>query len=98
MAHLLLIELVSSFRPMADSLVPNERGGQAMYPKTLYGWYNKLVRGHPYNEKTAYILDYTFKPSTRLLSILEDRNRRIKAFALKSKKTPSFAFFTALKF
>lgn len=48
-----------------------------MYPKTFYGWYNKLIRGHPYNEKTAYILDFTFKPSTRLLSTLEDKKRSI---------------------
>ena len=78
--------------------MPNEKGGQSMYPKTFYGWYNKLIRGHPYNEKTASILDNTIKPNKRYLSSLEDRNQRIKASALKSKKQPSFAFFTALKF
>jgi len=41
-----------------------------MYPKTPYGWYNKLVRGYPYNKKTAHLLDYTFKPNPRLLSTL----------------------------
>ena len=45
-----------------------------MYPKTFCGWYNRLIRGHPYNEKTATILDNNFKPSPRLLSILTDRN------------------------
>jgi hypothetical protein len=41
-----------------------------MYPKTLYGWYNKIVRGYTYNEKTARILDSTFNPSPRLLSTM----------------------------
>lgn len=55
-----------------------------MYPKTPYGWYNKIVRGYPYNEKTAHILEHTFKPSPRLLtnidkSVSEDR-------IIKSKK------------
>ena len=49
-----------------------------MHPKTFYGWYNKLVRGYPYNEKTAYILDYTFNPSTKFLSVLQNKNRGIK--------------------
>lgn len=57
-----------------------------MYPKTFYGWYNKLVRGYPYNEKTAYILDRTFKPSPRLLSTLEDRNFRKKSTDEKSTR------------
>ena len=56
-----------------------------MYPKTPYGWYNKIVRGYPYNEKTAHILDHTFKPSLRLLttvdrSISEDRLLKGKKF------------------
>ena len=44
-----------------------------MHPTTLIGWYNTIVRGYPYNEKTAYILDYTLKPSPRFLSTLADR-------------------------
>ena len=36
-----------------------------MYPKTPYGWYNKIVRGHPYNERTGKLLDFTFKPDPR---------------------------------
>jgi hypothetical protein len=39
-----------------------------MYPRTPYGWYNVFVRGYPYNERTAPILDHMFKPSPRLLS------------------------------
>jgi len=50
-----------------------------MYPKTLYGWYNKIVRDYPYNEKTAHVLDHTFKPSSRLLSTLVDREGRTKS-------------------
>ena len=57
-----------------------------MYPKTLCGWYNKLVRDCPYNEKTAHILDHTFKPSSRLLSTLTNRNWRTKASDFKSSK------------
>jgi hypothetical protein len=44
-----------------------------MHPKTFFGWYNRVIRGHPYNEKTAHILDTTFRPSPRLLSTLVDR-------------------------
>lgn len=44
-----------------------------MYPKTLYGWYNMLIRGYPYNAKTAPFLDHIFKPNPRLLSTLEER-------------------------
>lgn len=57
-----------------------------MYPKTLCGWYNKLVRGHPYNEKTAQILDNNFRPSSRLISTLTDRksiNQRIRLETLQ---------------
>ena len=61
-----------------------------MYPKTPAGWYNVIVRGYPYNEKTAHILDYTFKPSPRLLSTLEDRNMRIKTSFLKNLKQRLF--------
>jgi len=57
-----------------------------MYPKTLYGWYNKLVRGYPYNEKTAHILDHTFKPSSRLVSTLVNQNRMLKSPDFKSTK------------
>jgi hypothetical protein len=57
-----------------------------MYPKTLYGWYNTLVRGYIYNEKTAHILDHTFKPSPRLLSTMVNGNRRIKSPDGKSTK------------
>jgi hypothetical protein len=57
-----------------------------MYPKTLYGWYNKLVRGCPYNQKTAHILDYTFKPSSRLLSTLANPNWRKKSSDYKSSR------------
>lgn len=45
----------------------------AMYPKTVYGWYNKIVRGYSYNERTAIILDNTFNPSPRLLSTMDRR-------------------------
>jgi hypothetical protein len=69
-----------------------------MHPKTLCGWYNKLVRGHPYNEKTACILDNTFKPSVRLLSTLEDRSKRAKWSVIGGKYKPSFSLFTALNF
>ncbi len=50
-----------------------------MHPKTLYGWYNKIVRDYPYNEKTAHVLDHTFKPSSRLLSTQENRDWRTKS-------------------
>ena len=49
-----------------------------MYPKTIYGWYNSIVRGYPYNEKTAYILDHTFKPNARLISTLQNKKHREK--------------------
>jgi hypothetical protein len=42
-----------------------------MYPKTPYGWYNKIIRRYPYNEKTRYILDHTFNPSPRLLTAID---------------------------
>ena len=61
-----------------------------MHPKTLIGWYNVLVRGHLYNEKTAHLLDHTFKPSPRLLSTLGERNRRNKSSLLKIKKRRLF--------
>jgi hypothetical protein len=56
-----------------------------MQPKTFYGWFNKVVRRYPYNEKTAKLLDHTFNPSPRLLttidrSALEKRTLRKKAF------------------
>ena len=69
-----------------------------MYPKTICGWYNKLVRGHPYNEKTAYILDNTLKPNKRFLSTLEERSQRIMPSAETGKKRPSFALLATLKF
>jgi hypothetical protein len=50
-----------------------------MYPKTIYGWYNNIIRGYPYNEKTAYILDHTFKPNSRLISTLEKKKHRKKS-------------------
>lgn len=56
-----------------------------MYPKTLYGWYNKLVRGYPYNEKTAHILDHTSTPSSRLVSTLVSRNGSVKTSDSKNK-------------
>ena len=49
-----------------------------MNPKTPYGWYNMIIRGYPYNKKTAYLLDHNFKPSQRLLSTLVSRRRTIK--------------------
>lgn len=58
-----------------------------MRPKTIYGWYNKLVRGHAYNPKTAYILDHSFKPSKRLLSTLEDRTPKADSPAYAIKKS-----------
>ena len=57
-----------------------------MYPKTLCGWYNKLVRDYPYNEQTAHILDHSFKISPRLLSTLVNRNRRLKSTDFESTK------------
>jgi hypothetical protein len=50
-----------------------------MYPKTIYGWYNSIIRGYSYNEKTAYMLDHTFKPNARLISTLEDKKHREKS-------------------
>lgn len=50
-----------------------------MHPTTLKGWYNTIVRGYPYNEKTAYILDHTFRPSPRLLSTLVDRRSKAES-------------------
>ena len=47
-----------------------------MYPKTIYGWYNHIIRSYPYNDKTAYILDQTLKPNARLISTLEDRKHK----------------------
>ena len=56
-----------------------------MQPTTFRGWYNKVVRRYPYNEKTAKLLDHTFNPSPRLLttidrSALEKRTVRKRAF------------------
>ena len=65
-----------------------------MRPKTFCGWYNKWVRGHPYNRKTAYILDRSFKPSKRLLSTLEDRARRTGGPASGSEEKPRLASFS----
>jgi hypothetical protein len=33
-----------------------------MNPKTPYGWRNRIVRGYPYNKKTAGTLDFTCNP------------------------------------
>ena len=49
-----------------------------MHPKTFYGWYNKLIRGYTYNEKTAYLLDHSFRPNRRLLSTLDNEKDTIK--------------------
>ena len=49
-----------------------------MHPKTFYGWYNKLIRGYTYNEKTAHLLDRSFRPNRRLLSTLENEKDTIK--------------------
>lgn len=49
-----------------------------MHPKTFYGWYNKLIRGYTYNEKTAQFLDHNFKPNRRLLSTLENEKYKIQ--------------------
>lgn len=49
-----------------------------MNPKTPYGWYNLVVRGYPYNEKTAYLLDQNFNPNRRLLSTLVDQKKEFK--------------------
>lgn len=49
-----------------------------MHPKTFYGWYNKLIRGYTYNEKTAHLLDHNFRPNRRLLSRLENEKDTIK--------------------
>jgi hypothetical protein len=49
-----------------------------MIPKTPYGWFNMVVRGYPYNEKTAYLLDHNFNPNRRLLSTLVDQKKKIK--------------------
>ena len=54
-----------------------------MRPKTARGWYNKFVRGYPYDEKTAHILDHTFKPNPRLISTLVDRKKQLRATASK---------------
>jgi len=58
--------------------------GDEMYPKTIFGWYNKLIRGHTYNQNTAYILDYYFNPSKRHLSTLIDRKPTLKLPKRKS--------------
>lgn len=50
-----------------------------MYPRTIFGWYNSMIRGYPYNDKTAYILDHTLKPNARLMSTLEKRKHREKS-------------------
>lgn len=42
-----------------------------MFPITLKGWFNKVVRGYPYNEKTAFLLDHTYRPGPRFLSTLQ---------------------------
>ena len=68
-----------------------------MYPKTLYGWYNRLVRGYPYNEKTAHILDHTFKPNPRLLSTLANRKRWITSSNLKKHKAIRYSIKAMLK-
>ena len=49
-----------------------------MNPKTPYGWFNLVVRGYPYNEKTAYLLDQNFNPNRRLLSTLVDQKKELK--------------------
>lgn len=57
-----------------------------MHPKTISGWYNNIIRGFPYNEKTAYFLDHTLKPNPRLLSTLENRKHRDKSSNTKGIK------------
>ena len=49
-----------------------------MNPKTPYGWFNVVVRGYPYNERTAYLLDHNFNPNRRLLSTLFERKENVK--------------------
>ena len=51
-----------------------------MNPKTLYGWFNVVIRGYPYNKKTAYLLDHHLNPNRRLLSTLFDRKDNVKLF------------------
>jgi len=58
-----------------------------MVPTTLKGWLNSIVRGYPYNEKTADILDHTFRPSARLLSTLVDRGPRANSTVNLGKKS-----------
>ena len=54
-----------------------------MNPKTPYGWFNMVVRGYPYNDKTAYLLDQNFNPNRRLLSTLVNQKKEYK-FANRS--------------
>jgi hypothetical protein len=49
-----------------------------MNPKTPYGWFNMVVRGYPYNERTAYLLDQNFNPNRRLLSTLFEKKKEYK--------------------
>ena len=58
-----------------------------MLPTTLKGWFNTIVRSYPYNEKTADILDHTFRPSPRLLSTLVDRGPRVDSTSRPGEKS-----------
>lgn len=59
------------------------------YPKTPYGWRNKIVRGLPYNGRTAKILDLTCNPDPRLVRNLDQTTFAKKKFNKKSVEKPS---------
>lgn len=42
------------------------------FPKTPYGWFNKVVRGMPYTDRTAKLLDFSVKPDS---SLVDNMNR-----------------------
>ena len=68
-----------------------------MVPKTFYGWYNVIVRGYAYNDKTATILDDTFRPSPRLMSIVDRHQPRRRVRKNKNSKATRAAVKSLLK-
>jgi len=68
-----------------------------MRPTTFYGWYNKVVRRYPYNEKTAELLDQKFNPSVRQLTALDRSALRSGVNRRKSFKATMSGVNTLLK-
>lgn len=59
------------------------------YPKTPYGWRNKIVRGLPYNGRTAKILDFTCNPDSCVVRNLDQTTFTKKELNKKNFEKPS---------